>query len=135
MASGEGAAVVSGFIVRMLITAFALWLAQALIPGVIFTDAGSLFLAALLLGIVNAIVRPILIVLTLPITILTLGLFLLVINAAMLTLVARLMSGFELAGFGSAILASIVVSLTSWAASWTIGPKGRYEVMIVERRG
>ena len=68
--------------------------------------------AILILGIVNAVIRPIIIVLTLPITIFTLGLFLLVINAAMLGLVASLFNGFRVAGFGSAILGSVVVSIT-----------------------
>ena len=90
--------------------------------------------AALLLGIVNAVVRPVAVLLTLPFTILTLGLFLLAVNAAMLGLVAALLDGFALAGFGPALLASIVVSLTSWIASWYIGPSGRFEILVVESR-
>ena len=79
--------------------------------------------------------RPLLVLLTLPITILSLGLFLLVINAAMLALVAALLDGFSLSGFGSALLGSIVVSLTGWIASWYVGGSGRIEVLVVERRG
>ena len=120
-----------GFLVRLLIAALGLWLAQALIPGVDIRGAGTLLVAALLLGIVNAFVRPLLVLLTFPITIVTLGLFLWVINAAMLGLVARLLDGFTLAGFGSALLGALVVSLTSWIASWYVGPSGRFEVIIV----
>jgi putative membrane protein len=83
---------------------------------------------------VNAVIRPIIILLTLPITILTLGLFLLVINAAMLGLVASLFDTFQIAGFGSALLGSIVVSITGWLASWLIGPHGRVEVIAARER-
>jgi len=79
--------------------------------------------AALLLGLVNAIVRPLLVILTLPFTILTLGLFLLVINAAMLALVAWMFDNFSIAGFWPALLGSIVVSLIGWLASYFIGPR------------
>ncbi len=123
----------SGFLVRLLIGAAGLWLAQALVPGVEIHGTGTLFVAALLLGIVNAFVRPLIVLLTLPITVLTLGLFLWVINAAMLGLVARLLDGFTLHGLGSALLGALVVSLTSWIASWYVGSSGRFEVMIVRR--
>ena len=102
-------------------------------PGVEFRSAGSLIAAAFLLGIVNAFVRPLLVLLTLPFTILTLGLFLLVINGFMVALVAALIDGFVLRGFGSALLASIVVSVTSWIASSFVGPSGRFEVLVVRR--
>ncbi len=121
----------SGFVVRLLISALGLWLAQALVPGVEIHGAWTLLVAALLLGIVNAFVRPLIVVLTLPITVLTLGFFLWVINAAMLGLVARLLDGFTLHGLGSALLGALVVSFTSWIASWYVGPSGRFEVMIV----
>jgi putative membrane protein len=71
---------------------------------------------------------------TLPLTLLTLGLFLLVINAAMFGLVAAMLDGFRVAGFFSALLGWLVVSVTSTVASWYIGPSGRYQVLIVERR-
>ena len=117
----------------MLVTAFGLWVAEAILPGFEIEWAGSLLLAALLLGIVNAIVRPIVILLTLPITVLTLGIFLLVVNGLMLALVAALLEDVHLSGLGSAILAWIVVGLTSWAASWAIGGSGRVEMMVVRR--
>jgi putative membrane protein len=83
--------------------------------------------------VVNAVVRPVLVVLTLPFTLLTLGLFLLVINAAMLGLVALMFDGFAIESFWSAILGSLIVSIMGWLASWFIGPRGRVEVLV--RRG
>jgi putative membrane protein len=122
-----------GFVIRWLIGAFGLWLASAIVPGIHITGFGTLLVAALLLGIVNAVVRPLIVLLTLPITVLTLGLFLLVVNAAMLALVAALLDGFTISGFLPALLGSAIVSLTSWVASWYIGPSGRFEVLIVRR--
>ena len=122
-----------GFLVRMLISAMGLWLASRIVPGVEISATDTLLAAALLLGVVNAVVRPVVVLLTFPITVLTLGLFLWVVNAAMLGIVAWFLSGFEISGHGSALLASAVVSITSWLASWYIGPRGRYEVMIVRR--
>ena len=122
-----------GFLVRLLISALGLGLASWIVPGLAIADGVTLLLAALLLGIVNAFVRPILFVLTLPITVVTLGLFLLVLNAAMLGLVAWMLDGFAIAGLGSAILGSIVVSITSWIASWYVGPRGRIEIIVVRR--
>lgn len=122
-----------GFILRLAISALGLWLASEIVPGIEIVDTGTLVLAALLLGIVNALVRPLLILLTLPITVLTLGLFLLVVNAAMFGLVAALLDGFHVAGFGAALLGSIVVGLTGWVASWYVGPRGRVEVLVVRR--
>jgi putative membrane protein len=122
-----------GFLIRMLISAAGLWLAARIVPGVEITTTGTLLFAALLLGVVNAVVRPVLVVITFPITLLTLGLFLWVINAAMLGIVAWLLSGFAIAGMGSALLAAAIVSVTSWLASRYIGPRGRYEVLVVRR--
>jgi putative membrane protein len=120
-----------GFAIRLGITALGLWLAQQVVPGIQITGTGTLVAAALLLGIVNAVVRPLALLFTLPITVLTLGLFLLVVNAAMFGLVAALLDDFHVAGFGAALLGSLVVSLTSWVASWYVGPKGRLEVLVV----
>jgi putative membrane protein len=123
--------VMRGFLLRLLISALGLAVAAALLPGITIEDAPTLFLAALLLGLLNALVRPIVLLLTLPLTILTLGLFLLVVNGLMLALVAALLDGFHVAGFGSAVLGSILVSLTSGFASWMIGGSGRIEVMVI----
>jgi putative membrane protein len=118
-----------GFFARVLISAFGLWIADLLLAGVRFDGAGPLFLAAVLLGLVNAVVRPIVVILTLPITLLSLGLFMFVINGAMLLLVARLMPSFHLDGLGTAILAWVIVGLTSWVANGFIGSRGRVEVI------
>ncbi|MDH3214956.1 MAG: phage holin family protein [Candidatus Krumholzibacteria bacterium] len=120
-----------GLILRMLISALGIWVAARIVPQVQIVGMGPLLAAALLLGIVNAIVRPIFIFLTLPITILTLGVFLLVVNAAMIGLVAALLDGFVVGGFLPALLASIIVSITGWFASWFIGPRGHIKVMYV----
>jgi putative membrane protein len=123
-----------GLLLRIVIVAIGLWVATKLVRGVQITDAWSLVFAALLLGIVNAIVRPVVILLTLPLTILTLGLFLLVINAAMLGLVAwALGDGMTVAGFWSALFGAIIVSITGWLASAFIGDHGRVEVITIER--
>ncbi len=123
-----------GFVLRSLITMLGLYLASELLSGVTLAGTGTFIIAAVLLGFINAIVRPLLFVLTFPLTVLTLGLFIFVLNGVMFALVATLLPGFEVAGFGSAILGAIVVSLTSIVASWFIGPDGRYEVLIIERR-
>jgi putative membrane protein len=124
-----------GIIVRVLVIAFSLWLADLLVPGVRADGPGSLLWAAIWLGLVNAVVRPVVVILTLPITLLSLGGFLLVVNAGMLGLVAWLLAGFHVDGFFSALFGSLVVSITSWLAASFIGPRGRYEVLVIQRRG
>lgn len=108
------------FLLRAVIAALGLWVATLLIGGLHIADPTTLILAALLLGICNAFVKPILFVLTLPITVLTLGLFLLVINAAVLALVAWILPGFTIAGFGAALLGAIVISITGLIGSLLI---------------
>jgi len=122
-----------GFIVRAALVALGLWLASKIVPGVEVRSIGSLILAALLLGIVNAIVRPILVVLTFPITVITLGLFLLVINGLMIKLVTLFVAGFIVHGLMPAILCAVIVSLTSWLVCWFIGPQGTIEVVVIRR--
>jgi putative membrane protein len=119
----------AGFLLRILVVALGLWLASELVPGIEIVGAWTLLGAALLLGIVNAVVRPLLVILTLPITVITLGLFLLVVNAATLGLVAWMFDGFAIAGFWPALFGAIVVSLTGWLASYFIGPRGRIEII------
>lgn len=123
-----------GIVIRMLISMLGLYLASEIVPGVRIEGTGSFILAALLLGIVNAIVRPVAFLMTLPLTIITLGLFLFVLNAAMFGLVAAFLDNFTVSGFWAAIFGAVVVSLTSTVASWFIGPKGSYEVYIGRRR-
>ena len=113
----------SSFIARVFLTAFGLWMADQALGGMSFDSAASLWIAALLLGVVNAIIRPIVFILTLPITLLTLGLSVFVVNGAMVLLVDRLMPSFQTDSLGTAILASIIVSLTGWAANAFIGKK------------
>ena len=110
---------------RALICGLGLWLASALLPGVGFTSIGSLILAAVLLGIANAIIRPVFFFLTLPLTILTLGLFIFVVNGAMVGLVAWLLPGMKVDGLWDAVLTAIIVGLTGWVASWFIGGEGK----------
>ena len=116
-----------GFLFRLVITGLGLWAAETIVPGIRIDGWGNLVVAALLLGIVNAVIRPIILILTLPLTILTLGLFILVVNGISLALVAWLMPSFSLSGLGAAILGSIVVGLTSWLASAFVGGSGRIE--------
>jgi len=120
----------TGFILRALITALGLWLATEWVDGVQIDSPWTLVIAGVLLGVVNAIVRPLTVILTFPITIVTLGLFLLVVNAAMVALVAWLLPGFHVAGFWSAFWTALIVSLTSWVASWFIGPKGKIDIVV-----
>src|ERR1700683_174793 len=119
-----------GFFVRAAIVALGLWLATVWVHGVKIDSPATLILAGVLLGIVNSIVRPIAILLTLPMTILTLGLFLLVINAGMVALVAWMLPGMHVAGFGPAFWTALVVSLVSIVGSWFVGSKGRVDIMV-----
>ena len=122
-----------GFLVRMTITAVGLWIASELVNGFSIQDTPTLILAAIVLGIVNAVVRPIAVLLTLPFTLVTLGLFLWVINAAMIGLAAWFLDGFHITGFGPALLGAILVSLTGWIGNAFIGEQGRYEVVMMKR--
>jgi putative membrane protein len=122
-----------GFFIRAVIVALGLWLATIWVHGVSIDTPVTLILAGVLLGVVNSIIRPIAILLTLPMTILTLGLFLLVINAGMVALVAWMLPGMHVAGFWPAFWTAVLVSLVSIVGSWFVGPKGRVEV-IVKRR-
>ena len=109
------------FLGQAVVTALGLWLAARLIPGVTFASTGSLVAAALLLGIVNALVRPVLVFLTFPITLVTFGLFLLVVNAATIGIVAWLLGGFTVAGLWPGIGTAVVTGLVSWIAGSMIG--------------
>jgi len=118
-----------GFVIRLLITALGLWVADRLLPGIVITGTGSLIVSALLLGVVNAVIRPVILILTLPLTVLTLGLFVLIVNGISLGIAAWLVPGFHIAGLWSATLGAIIVGLTSWAASAFVGGSGRIERM------
>lgn len=115
------------FLVRLAFGAVGLALAAHFVPGVSYDTTTTLVLAALLLGVVNAIVRPILFVLTLPLTLVTLGLFLLVLNGGMILLVAFLLKGFVVKGLVAGMLAAIVTGVTNWVGAMVIGdltPRG-----------
>lgn len=103
------------FLIHWTITSLSLWAASRVFKGIRFADTRALIVAALLLGFANAIVRPLLIILTFPLTLLSLGLFLLVINALMLLLVAALVRGFTISGFWTAFFASIFIAVLSFA--------------------
>jgi len=118
---------------RAAITALGLWVASELLLGLSFDSTSKLIIAAIVLGIVNAFVRPLAFILTLPLTVLTLGLFLLVLNAGMVALVAWIVPGFRISGFWTAVGAALIVSLVSWAASSVIGSNGRVEIFTAKR--
>jgi putative membrane protein len=121
----------TGFVLRACISAIGFWIATRLVAGIRIDDATTVVLAGALLGIVNAIIRPVLIVLTLPFTILTLGLFLLIVNAAMVGLVAWLLPGFSIpGGFWSAFATALIVWVTGWIGSGLIGPRGKIDVYV-----
>jgi len=117
--------VIASLLVRALIIALGLWVASLLVPGIHAYSIASLIAAAVILGVLNAVVRPVLVLLTLPLTIVTLGLFLLVINAALLGLVGWMLDGFDVNGFLPAVFGSIVVSIVSWICNRFIGERRR----------
>lgn len=111
------------FIVQGLVSALGLWLSAQIVPGVSFSSTGSLFAAVIVLALVNAFVRPLMVILTFPLTVVTLGLFLLVVNAAMIGLTAWLLGGFVVDGFWPGVGAAIVTGLISWVAGSLIRDK------------
>lgn len=102
------------FLARLLLNALAILVAAWLVPGLSLSGTGAALGAGVLLGLVNALVRPVLLLLTLPITLVTLGLFIFVVNALCLGLTAALVPGFGIASFWSALLGALVVSVVSW---------------------
>lgn len=122
-----------GFLIRVVVNILAIVVAAHLVPGISVEGVLPAVAAGLLLGVINAVVRPILLVLTLPITLLTLGLFLLVLNGLCLWFVAAVVSGFHVAGLGSAILGAVAVSVLSWIVTVLISDSGR--VVVITRRG
>jgi putative membrane protein len=113
------------FLLRLLLNGIAVMVAAYLIPGIRLATPGAAIVAGIVLGVVNAIVRPLLIVLTLPFTILTLGLFIFIVNAICLALVAWLVPGLSISGFGAALVGAIVISLVSWLLSALLIDKPR----------
>lgn len=107
----------TAFLIRWLVTTVAVFAAEKIIPGIHCNSAGALLGASLLLGIVNAFVRPVLLLLSIPFIIVTMGFFILVVNALMLMLVAQIVPSFSVDGFWNAFFGSIVISLVSWILS------------------
>lgn len=115
-----------GFVLRLLVNALALYLLAQVYGGVSFaagTDVGNVILAALVMGLVNALIRPVLLLLSLPINILTLGLFTLVVNGVVLWLVAQL-TALDVAGFGAAFVGALVLAVISWLLDMLAGALG-----------
>jgi putative membrane protein len=116
-----------GFLLRVLVNAATIALAEALIPGIRLDGAWPALLAGVVLALINALVRPVLLILTLPLTIVTLGLFLLVLNGVCLALTAWLVPGFDLDGFLPAVLGALVISVVSWVLTAFVSDRGRIE--------
>lgn len=122
-----------GLFLRWLLNAIALWLTSEIISGIHVEGIAALFFAAIVLGIFNAVLRPLLIIITLPINLLTLGLFTFIINGVMLYLTASVVKGFSIEGFGSAVVGALVLSIVSFALNLFIADSGRIEYVYVQR--
>lgn len=107
-------------VLRWLLNAAALWVTDLILPGITITGIGPLLLAALVIGLINALIRPVLLILTIPITILTLGLFLLVLNALLFWLAAALVPGFLVAGFWWAFLGALIMAIVGFVLSFLV---------------
>lgn len=124
-----------GILIRWLVTTLAILIVPHLISGVTVESAGTAILGGAILGILNALVRPVLVILTLPLSIFTLGFFILVINALMFQLAGALVPGFHVASFWSAFFAAIIVSIVSWLCSAIIAGGGGERTVVVRRWG
>lgn len=124
----------TGLLLRWLILSMAIMAAAYLFAGIHVSGFGSALFAALVLGILNALLRPILFILTLPINVLTLGLFTFVINALLLMMTSGIIGGLVVDSFGSALLGSLIISLVSWLLSSFINDQGRVESIDIELR-
>src|SRR6059058_5543006 len=118
-----------GFLFRVLVNAFAIYLVAEIVPGITVASVPAALGAGLVLGLINAIVRPILVVLTLPVTLLTLGLFLFVLNGLCLWLTAQLVRGFVVSGFWAAVFGALIVSVVSWLLTAFVSDRGHVQVI------
>ena len=125
----------NGILIRWLILTFSIIASAYLLDGIQVSGFISAFFAAAILGILNAFFRPILFILTLPINILSLGLFTFVINAVMLLMVSGMMPGFEVNGFWSAVFGSLFISLVSWALTSFINERGTIQYIDLRKGG
>ncbi len=121
-----------GFLARILINALAIFFAAAVVPGVEISGPLAALGAGLVFGLVNAVVRPVLVILTLPLTLLTLGLFLLVLNGFCFWLTSALVKGFEVHGFWPALFGALLVSVVSWVLTAFLSDRGK--VVVITRR-
>jgi putative membrane protein len=124
-----------GILVRWLVLTAAIIVASYALDGIQVKGFLSAFFAAAILGVLNAFFRPILIILTLPINILTLGLFTFIINALLLKMASGVISGFDVRGFWAAVFGSVIISVVSWALNSFISPKGRVEYIDLKKKG
>jgi putative membrane protein len=118
-----------GFLLRVLVNAVAIYVVAMIVPGIEVTSVWAALGAGLVLGLVNAFVRPVLLVLTLPITLVTLGLFLVVLNGLCLWLTSALVKGFLVTGFWPAVLGALLVSVVSWILNAFVSDRGRIVVI------
>ncbi len=123
-----------GFLIRLVLNALALLLVSTVIPGIEVRGVLPALAAAFFLGMVNAVVRPVILILTLPLTIMTLGLFIPLLNAALLKLISLMIRGFEVHGFWSAVFGAILISLISGLLNLLINDRGRVEVIVHRHR-
>jgi len=120
---------VRGLLVRWIVSAIALYLTSRIVRGIVVDGLASLLLAAAMIGVINAFVRPVVLLLTLPLSVVTLGLFVLVVNAAMLALASAFVPGFEVRGFGSALVGWLLLSFFTFLINVLIGEHGRIEIV------
>jgi putative membrane protein len=118
-----------GFLIRVVVNALSIYLAAATVPGIELRGAMAALGAGLVLGVVNAVVRPILVVLTLPVTLSTLGLFLCVLNGLCLWLTSLVVKGFAVHGFWAAVFGALLVSVVSWMLTTVVSDSGRIVVI------
>lgn len=124
----------AGLAIRWVLNAFALWMVSVVVSGIHAEGVLATFVAALVLGILNALVRPVVLLLTLPINLLTLGLFTFVVNALMLEMTASVVRGFTVDGFGSALVGALVLSVVSFLLNVFVSDRGRIGHIHIEYR-
>ena len=123
-----------GLALRWALNAFALWVVSEIVPGIHADGVFATLVAALVLGVLNALVRPLLLLLTLPINLLTLGLFTFVINGLMLEMTSSIVKGFSVDGFGAALVGALALSLVSFVLNVFVNDRGRFGHIHVEYR-
>lgn len=114
-------------LVRFIFGALGLWISSRLVEGIVFTSTEALVISALVLGVVNAIIRPVVVLLTLPLTVVTLGLFLLIVNAAMIGLTSMVVPGFHVHGLVPGVMAAIITGISAWIGGMILRDDRRYD--------